>query len=141
MDGTQTGSVNVAVGKTRSAARYKRPTKVWQDIVGGGGALPWLIGRMAQGWKKGPNLKVIRRSPRAYLHRFLYDTIAHDPDAFAYLVRQVGTTRVMPGSDSCFNLGYDRLVQVVARLRGISAADRQHLLGVNAGRLVRPARS
>ncbi|MCX7173936.1 MAG: heme-binding protein [Proteobacteria bacterium] len=38
MDATQTGSVNVAIGKARSAAMFKRPTKVWQDVVAGGGA-------------------------------------------------------------------------------------------------------
>lgn len=44
MDGTQTGSVNVAIGKARSAALYKRPTKVWQDIVAGGGAGLRILG-------------------------------------------------------------------------------------------------
>jgi uncharacterized protein GlcG (DUF336 family) len=38
MDGTQTGSVNVALGKARSAALFKRPTKVFQDIVASGGS-------------------------------------------------------------------------------------------------------
>jgi glc operon protein GlcG len=37
MDGTQTGSVKVAEGKARSAALFKRPTKVFQDIVAAGG--------------------------------------------------------------------------------------------------------
>src|SRR5215472_5304193 len=31
MDGTQTGSVRVATGKARTAALYKRPSKVFQD--------------------------------------------------------------------------------------------------------------
>jgi uncharacterized protein GlcG (DUF336 family) len=44
MDGTQTGSVGVAIGKARSAALYKRPTKVWQDIVAGGGAGLRILG-------------------------------------------------------------------------------------------------
>lgn len=44
MDGTQTGSVNVALGKARSAGLYKRPTKVWQDIVGSGGAGLRILG-------------------------------------------------------------------------------------------------
>lgn len=44
MDGTQTGSVNVAIGKARSAALYKRPSKVWQDIVAGGGAGLRILG-------------------------------------------------------------------------------------------------
>ena len=43
-DGTQTGSVNVAIAKARSAALYKRPTKVWQDIVAGGGAGLRILG-------------------------------------------------------------------------------------------------
>ena len=37
MDGTQTGSVKVALGKARTATLFKRPSKVFQDIVAGGG--------------------------------------------------------------------------------------------------------
>jgi len=37
MDGTQTGSVKVAIDKARTAAMFKRPTKVWQDAVASGG--------------------------------------------------------------------------------------------------------
>jgi glc operon protein GlcG len=37
VDATQTGSVDVAIGKARSAAFYKRPTKVFQDALAAGG--------------------------------------------------------------------------------------------------------
>jgi len=37
MDGTQTGSVRVAISKGRSAALFKRPTKAFQDMVAAGG--------------------------------------------------------------------------------------------------------
>ncbi len=37
MDATQTGSVNVAISKARSAALFKRPTKAFQDALAGGG--------------------------------------------------------------------------------------------------------
>ena len=37
MDGTQTGSVRVAIGKGRSAVLFKRPTKAFQDMVAAGG--------------------------------------------------------------------------------------------------------
>ena len=37
MDGTQTGSVRVAMSKGRSAALFKRPTKAFQDMVAAGG--------------------------------------------------------------------------------------------------------
>jgi len=37
MDNTQLGSANVAVDKARSAARFKRPTKAFQDALAAGG--------------------------------------------------------------------------------------------------------
>jgi len=37
MDGTQTGSVRVAISKGRSAVLFKRPTKTFQDVVAAGG--------------------------------------------------------------------------------------------------------
>jgi glc operon protein GlcG len=38
MDNTQLGSADVAIEKARTAARFKRPSKVFQDMVAGGGA-------------------------------------------------------------------------------------------------------
>src|SRR5215510_8214042 len=38
MDNTQLGSADVAVEKARSAARFKRPTKAFQDALAAGGA-------------------------------------------------------------------------------------------------------
>jgi uncharacterized protein GlcG (DUF336 family) len=38
MDNTQTGSAAVAIEKARTAAMFKRPTKVFEDAVAGGGA-------------------------------------------------------------------------------------------------------
>jgi len=44
MDGTQNGSVNVAIEKARSAALFKRPTKAFQDLVAGGGVGLRMLG-------------------------------------------------------------------------------------------------
>lgn len=38
MDNTQNGSARVAINKARSAALFKRPTKVLQDALSAGGA-------------------------------------------------------------------------------------------------------
>jgi uncharacterized protein GlcG (DUF336 family) len=38
MDNTQIGSVDVAIGKAKTANNFKRPTKVFEDAVAGGGA-------------------------------------------------------------------------------------------------------
>lgn len=37
MDGTQTGSVAVAIAKSRSAALFMRPTKAFQEMLAAGG--------------------------------------------------------------------------------------------------------
>jgi len=44
MDNTQLGSAEVAVEKARSAARFKRPTKAFQDAVAAGGAGVRILG-------------------------------------------------------------------------------------------------
>jgi glc operon protein GlcG len=37
MDNTQVGSIDVAIAKARSSARFKRPTKAFQDALAAGG--------------------------------------------------------------------------------------------------------
>ena len=44
MDNTQLGSVNLAIAKARSAARFKRPTKIFQDMLAAGGDQLRVIG-------------------------------------------------------------------------------------------------
>jgi len=44
MDATQTGSVMIALDKARAAAQFKRPTKVFQDVVAGGGGGLRILG-------------------------------------------------------------------------------------------------
>ncbi len=49
MDDTQFGSVDIAIAKARTAARFKRPTKAFEDVVAAGGvglrtlALPGIM--------------------------------------------------------------------------------------------------
>ncbi len=38
MDNTQIGSADIAIEKARTAVRFKRPSKAFQDAVAGGGA-------------------------------------------------------------------------------------------------------
>ena len=37
MDNTQIGSIEVAIGKAKTANNFKRPTKVFEDVVASGG--------------------------------------------------------------------------------------------------------
>jgi aminocarboxymuconate-semialdehyde decarboxylase len=102
-----------------------------------GGVLPWLIGRMNRGHKVTEECRQMKHKPSAYLKRFTYDTISHDPGALLYLIRLVGADRVMIGSDYCFAIGYDRPVEVVTRLAALSRADQARILGSNAARLLK----
>jgi uncharacterized protein GlcG (DUF336 family) len=44
MDNTQTGSINIAIGKARSASQFRRPTKVFQDLLAKGNDFTYLLG-------------------------------------------------------------------------------------------------
>jgi aminocarboxymuconate-semialdehyde decarboxylase len=114
--------------------RFKRLTVC---LPHAGGAFPYLVGRLSRGWKVRSECKHLHRPPSAYLRRFTYDTITHSPEALRYLIGLVGADRVMIGSDYCFDMGYQRPVQIVTRLRGLSTADKARILGGNAARLLR----
>ena len=43
MDNTQTGSINVAIGKAKSAVLFRRPTKVFQDLLAQGSNFSYLL--------------------------------------------------------------------------------------------------
>ncbi|TAJ99844.1 amidohydrolase [bacterium] len=102
-----------------------------------GGALPYLIGRLNHGWKVRQECRALKKPPSSYLRRFTYDTISHAPESLNYLIKLVGADRVMLGSDYCFDMGYERPVEVITRLKGLRRADRAKILGGNAARLLR----
>jgi aminocarboxymuconate-semialdehyde decarboxylase len=101
-----------------------------------GGVLPILMGRIDQGWKVRPDLKHLPQAPSAYLQRFTFDTITHSKSAMEFVVKQVGSERVMVGSDYCFTMGYDRPVQFLDQV-DLTKAQRQMILGGNAERLLK----
>jgi len=103
-----------------------------------GGAFPYIAGRLERGQKVRPEAqKRARRPVRAYLRRFGYDTITHDPRALRYLVDTVGADRVMLGSDFCFDMGYERPRAIVLnRAVGLTRRDQSRVLRNNAARLL-----
>ena len=56
-----------------------------------------------------------------------------------YLVRLVGAGRIMLGSDYCFDMGYERPVEMVERLAVLNEQQRAQILGTTAARLLRVA--
>jgi aminocarboxymuconate-semialdehyde decarboxylase len=103
----------------------------------GGGALPFLIGRLQHGASVRPELAHMEQGPSDYMRRFYYDTITHSEEALAYLIDLVGVDRIMLGSDYCFDMGLERPVEAVQKQSKLSQDQQQEVLGGNAAKLLR----
>lgn len=102
-----------------------------------GGAFPWLAGRLNRGWEKRADLKHIPHPPAAYLKRFYYDTVGYSNDVLDYLVRVVGSDRILMGSDYCFPIAYEKPVEIVTAHPSLTAQNKQAICEANAARLLR----
>jgi len=72
--------------------------------------------------------------PDESLRRFYYDTVTHDHDLLADLVRYAGAEQVLLGSDRPFDMGADHPVDEVRAL-GLGAGE-DLVMGGNAARLL-----
>lgn len=100
-----------------------------------GGTLPWLIGRMDRGVAVRSELKHMKQPASAYLRRFHYDTVSHHPKIMRFLIDLVGADRIVVGSDYNFDMGYERPVDFVDQIPGLSQRERELILGGNMARL------
>jgi len=104
-------------------------------LAHGGGALPYLHGRLDRGFRQRPEInKVISRPPTEYLKQFYFDTITHDPLVLKSLVDFAGADHVLLGSDYPFDMGNENPVELV-RSAGLGAEAEELILGENAIRL------
>jgi aminocarboxymuconate-semialdehyde decarboxylase len=104
-----------------------------------GGALPYVHGRLRHGQGVRPETKGVAKRPfSAYLRRFTYDIISHDPAALRYLIATVGADRVMLGTDFCFDMGVERPLAVIqAKAVGLGRRDQERVIRENAARMLR----
>jgi aminocarboxymuconate-semialdehyde decarboxylase len=71
----------------------------------GGGTFPYLTGRfdcMHERMDRAAQGDVALRPPSAYLQRFFYDTILHDPAILRWLADRVSVARLVLGTDTSF---------------------------------------
>jgi aminocarboxymuconate-semialdehyde decarboxylase len=119
----------------------ERHTKLNFVIVHAGGFIPYQGGRWVHGWHVRPEPKVhLKHSPQPYLDRMLYDTITHSKPALEFLVSSAGADRVFLGSDYPYDMGTGECVRQV-RAAGISAADKDKILGGHAAAILSKKRA
>ena len=106
-------------------------------LAHGGGFLPYQIGRLDRGFTAHPACrKVIAQNPSEFLGQFYCDTLTHHTPALDYLAGQVGSARLLFGSDYPFEMVDEAGPSRVRSLDGVSAEALTAILGGNAQRLL-----
>jgi aminocarboxymuconate-semialdehyde decarboxylase len=104
-------------------------------LAHGGGALPVVRGRLRRAFAVRAEARAqATAGPDESLRRFYYDTVTHDHDLLADLVRYAGAGHVLLGSDRPFDMGTDHPVEEVRALR--LGGDEELVLGGNAALLM-----
>jgi len=105
-------------------------------VAHGGGYLPYYAGRVDRNYQDKPYTRVhMKKSPSDYIKQnFYYDSSVYNLDLLEYLVERVGPARIIMGSD--YPSGEDDPVGFVRRAKGLSAADKEAILGGNAAKFL-----
>ena len=102
----------------------------------GGGALPYLAGRLDRCHEMIPACsEVTATRPSEYLRRIYYDSVVYTPEALALCLEVAGSAdRVLYGSDYPHNIGDMR--GCLERVDGLPAAAARRVRGLNAVNLL-----
>src|SRR5690606_28661214 len=117
-----------------SGAFERLPRSLKICFAHGGGSFAYLLGRVDNAWRE---RDIIRQDcpnpPSSYVDRFHVDSAVFDPRALQFLVRVMGQSQVMLGSDYPFPLGEQKIGQLILD-SGFSDPVQAGLLGGNAER-------
>ncbi|MBT0670474.1 amidohydrolase [Novosphingobium profundi] len=102
----------------------------------GGGYLPTYIGRADHAWEERPDACTCRHRPSDYLKRMWFDSLVFQPQVLEALVRQVGASRVVVGTDYPFDMGHYDIHGLLMEARGLSMDDKRAILGENLATLL-----
>ncbi|MEL1251169.1 amidohydrolase family protein [Aurantiacibacter gilvus] len=103
-------------------------------VAHGGGYMPGYWGRMDHGWHARADCSAdCLHKPSSYLRRLWLDTLVHDQDQLANLVRTHGADRLCLGTDYPFDMGEP---DPVGFHSGLDDADLPKVLGLNAAGLL-----
>lgn len=95
-----------AVGRLIASGTLDRHPCLKLLIPHGGGALPYLFGRMENAWQRRIEVReAAQRPPSAYKNQLWYDSIVHSEEALRFLAAFAGADRVLLGTDSPYLTG------------------------------------
>ena len=101
----------------------------------GGGALPYLVGRMDRCHERIPACaSVIKEKPSTYLQRIYYDSVVYELSALKLCIEVAGSAeRMLYGSDYPHNIG--DMAGCLSRVNALPVKQRALVAGKNAERL------
>ena len=103
-----------------------------------GGFLAHYWARMDHAHKARPDCRVsIKKKPSSYLEKFYFDTISFSPDMTRHLIDRFGADHVLLGTDYPFDMGDEDPVGTIAKIPGITAAEKKQIEGMNAAKLLK----
>ncbi len=123
-----------AVARMLFAGHFTRYAGMTMVLSHGGGALPYMLGRLARNHAIHPD----HPDPRAEFDRLYFDSVLFDAGALRFLCETVGASRVMLGSDYPFPIGDPEPCAVVNNAN-LKDAEKHSILGDTATRLFRVA--
>jgi len=97
----------------------------------GGGYLPSYIARSDHGYAVRPESRTMAHAPSTYLKRIWFDSLVYTPRALETLVREVGASQVVIGTDYPFDMGTTAPLQQIEQA-DLSEAARECIRGRNA---------
>jgi aminocarboxymuconate-semialdehyde decarboxylase len=102
----------------------------------GGGYLPAYIGRSNHGYQVRPEAGGMRKKPGEYLKQIYFDSLVYSPEQLQNLIAQVGASQIVVGTDYAFDMGDYDVHELFESVSGLSAAEREQILGGNATKLL-----
>jgi len=104
----------------------------------GGGYLAHYWARMDHAWKARPDCRtVIKKKPSSYLEKLYFDTLTFDRGMLRNLVERFGTGHVLLGTDYPYDMGMEHPVDFIESVPGLTRADKERIMGLNAARLLK----
>ncbi|MFY0543876.1 amidohydrolase family protein [Brevibacillus sp. H7] len=103
----------------------------------GGGAFPYILPRLDQGWKVWPHLRLLEQPPSYYAKNFYFDSLVYDPTNIQYMVDRFGHDRILMGSDYPFLLREIPPGEVIDKTLTVTEEQKRAMLGENALRFLK----